>query len=98
MSILIFLVSAYSTFIGYSWTSEDREELDRLGSPTHDYNWRVDKDYCENKLNEKKDKFGKLINEDKVFIWKGFGADDYYEINGIRFLGCDVACCQKKLR
>ena len=89
-------MSEYSTFIGYSWTIEDNDELVRLGSNRHD--WRA-KDYCENKLKEKRDQYGKLINKDKMFVWKGRGADPHYAASGIVFIGCGrVSCCQKKLR
>ena len=85
------------TFVPYDWTEADNatqgEWTGYVGADGHGRSEDTEKAYCENQLKLKRDKNGKLINEGKVFVFKGPAGKDS------QFPGCLKRwCCQKKTR
>ena len=89
------------TYIPYDWTEDDNEAQGewtgrgKAGPDGRERSSDTEKLYCENQLKLKKNEDGKLINEGKVFVWKGHNNGD----PDPRFPGCKTRwCCQKKTR
>ena len=91
------MCSFSDTYTGYFWTKLDNDVMGSWTGNTGKVNSKglmrnetTEKDYCVNKLPLIKNNEGKLINEGKLFVWKGSRGDDQ------EFPGCDSWCCQKK--